>query len=231
MKGETMPSANVIQLRQLLSEKFPGLRLQLNSQSVARRLWPTGLPQIDQPLGGGLPKGALAEVVSAAKSSGSATLLRTLLFHAAARRQIVTLIDSHDSLDVTQIDEENLSRLLWVRCRSAEEAMKAADLVLRDANLPMVLVDLKMAPLAQLRRISATTWYRFQRLVEETDTTCLVFTPAPMVGPEQTRIDCSARFSLEALDRDTAECARELKLEVTDLRHGAVPEMAQLNTA
>jgi hypothetical protein len=216
-----MPSANVIQLRQLLTDKFPGLRLQLPDQAAAaRRLWPTGLPPIDGPLSGGLPKGALSEVVSAAKSSGSATLLRALLSHAAAARQIITLIDSHDSLDVTALDEATLSRLLWVRCRSAEEAMKASDLVLRDANLPLVLLDLQMAPVAELRRIPATTWYRFQRLLEETGTTCLVFTSRPTVNCAQTRIQVTTHFSLETLEREAAECAAELKLEVTDLRRG-----------
>ncbi len=231
MKGAIMPSANVIQLRRLLSEKFPGLRSQLNDPAATRRLWPTGLPQIDGPLAGGLPKGALAEVISNAKNPGGATLLRALLSHAAAGKQIITLIDSHDSFDATQIDETALSRLLWIRCRTAQEAMKAADLVLRDANLPLVFVDLNLAPPAQLRRISTTTWYRLQRLVEETSATCLIFTPGPMVSPAQTRIICSGSFSLEALDHDADDCARKLKLEAADLRHGAGQEGALLNTA
>jgi len=226
-----MPSANVIQLRQMLSDKFPGLRLRLEDQAEQHRLWPTGLAQIDAPLSGGLPRGALTEIVSGGKSSGSATLLRALLSHAAAGRQIVTVIDGQDALDVTQIEEPVLARLLWVRCASAEEAVKAADLVLRDANLPVVMLDLGMAAPAQLRRISATTWYRFQRLAEETDATCLVFTPRPMVGSTRVRITFTGGFSLNFLEHDASECEQALKLEVTDLRRGAGRDTALLNIA
>ncbi len=226
-----MPSANIIQLRQLLSDKFPGLRLQLNDQAAPDRLWPTGLPQLDAPLAGGLPKGALIEIVSGGNSSGGATVLRALLTRSAADRQIVTLIDGQDALDVTQMEEAILARLLWVRCTSAEEAVKAADLVLRDANLPLVLVDLKMAPPAQLRRISSTTWYRFQRLMEETGTTCVIFVPAPVVGAAQIRVTLTGGFTLDALEQAAPDCVQAVKLEVTDLRRGAGREAAHSQIA
>ena len=226
-----MASTNVIQLRQMLSDKFPGLRFTLGDQAESGRLWSTALPQIDLPLGGGLPKKALIEIVSTGKSSGSATLLRALLSRAAVERQIVTLIDAQDALDVTQIEEVALSRLLWVRCRAAEEAMKAADLVLRDANLPLVLVDLKMSPSAQLHRIPSTTWYRFQRLVEESGTMCVVFTPVATISPAQIRITIRKTFSLNTIEMEADECARRLILEVVDLRHRAGHETARLNTA
>src|SRR6185369_11459066 len=120
-----------------------------------------------------------------------------------------------DSLDVTQIGED-LSRLLWVRCRSAGEALKAADLLLRDSNLPLVLLDLAANPLAQLRKISATTWYRFQRILEPTSTVCLVLTPRAMVSPARTRVVLHSRFSLDVLESEPAELLRELKVEVTE---------------
>ena len=226
-----MSSANVIQLRQMLSDKFPGLRLHLEEPAEACWVWPTGLPQIDTTLSGGLPKGAITEIVSGEKCSGGATLLRALLAHAAAARQIVTVIDSRNALDVTQMEEPTLARLLWVRCVSAGEAVKAADLVLRDANLSFVLLDLALARPVELRRISATTWYRFQRLAEETGATCLVFTPHPMVGPAQIRVTLTGGFSLSALECPASECVQDLKLEITDLRRGASRHLALLNTA
>ena len=226
-----MPSANVIQLRQMLSEKFPGLRLKRHDPTEARQLWPTGLPQIDLALGGGLPKKALTEIVSEGKSSGSATLLRALISRAAAERQIVTLIDGQDALDVTQIEEAVLSRLLWIRCRAADEAVKALDLVLRDANLRLVFVDLNRTPLTQLRRVPSTTWYRFQRLVEESEVTCVVLAPVPMSSPAQVRITVKKSFSLNAIEIEADECAKALTLEVTDLRHKAGQEIARLNVA
>jgi hypothetical protein len=215
-----MPAANVIQLRQLLKEKMPALRLSLE-ELPSHRLnhWPTGVPQLDQPLHGGLPKGALTEITAAQRGSGSALLRNALLTQATKERQIVALIDGHDSFDVTAVEEKILSRLIWVRCHSAEESLKAADLLLRDRNVPIVLLDLVANPSAQIRRIQATTWFRFQRIVEQSSAVCIVFTPQPMISPAQARITLApVRFSLDALDREPEELLDELKLEVSDAR-------------
>ena len=217
-----MMPANVIQLRQLLSEKFPEARMRLDGpRDTEADHWPTGLPQIDKPLQGGLPKGAIAEFAGAKKCSGSATLVREILSNAARRNEIITLIDGNDSLDPAWIEQRVLSRLLWVRCKTAEDALKASDLVLRDNNLPLVLIDLKLNPEKQLRKIPATVWFRFQRLVEETSAVCMVFTPYPMVSRAQTRIAFNSAFSLEALEKDVSEILNQLKLNASDRRQPA----------
>jgi len=111
-----------------------------------------------------------------------------------------------------------LARLLWVRARSAEEALKAADYVLRDGNLSLVLLDLKLNSEKELRKIPATTWYRFQRIVEETGMVCVVFTRRGMVVSAQARITLHSRFPLGALERDSDELLRELNVEISDAR-------------
>ncbi|HEX5222337.1 MAG TPA: hypothetical protein VFZ59_22480 [Verrucomicrobiae bacterium] len=224
-----MPAERIIQLRELLSEKFPTLRTRLNDVPATGRFWPTGMAQLDQPLGGGFPKGAFTEINSRDQHSGSATLLRSLLHRAASENQIVALVDGADSLDVTQLDEAALTRLLWVRCRSGDEAMRAADLLLRDSNLSLLMLDLINVPDAQLRRISPTTWYRFQRLVEETSTICLVFTPRPMVSPAEARITIQSHFSLNALDVSDTDLLHSLRLEVSTTRQ--LREIEQQKTA
>jgi hypothetical protein len=215
-----MPAANVIQLRQLLKEKLPDLRLGFDGLQVQRQIfWPTGLPQIDETLQGGLPKGALTEITASQRGSGSALLMSWLLRRAAQENQIIALVDGHDSFDVTAFEPEVLSRLLWVRCNSAEEALRAADLVLRDGNLSFVLLDLIANPATQLRKIPSTTWFRFQRIVEQTTTVCIVLTPQPTVSPAQARITLGAsRFSLSALESEPDALIGELKLEISDGR-------------
>lgn len=220
-------SPNVIQLRQMLSEKFPGARLNWVPSPSVKSNWPTGLPRMDELLQGGLPKGALSEIVCAKSNSGSATLIRELLRRAAGANQIVTLIDGNDSLEVGQMEEGVLSRLLWIRCRAADEALKAADMVLRDGNLPLVLLDLKFNPEKQLRKIPATTWYRFQRLIEETATICVVFTPHTMVGPVQTRLVLNSRFSLAAVESPADVLLQDLKLEISAARQFDEGEWSQ----
>jgi hypothetical protein len=211
-------SPNVIQLRRMLAEKFPRLRARAEAASVSRHQWPTGLAQIDDATEGGLRKGALTEIIGNGRSTGSALLLQRLLRNAAYANQIMTLVDARDSLDVAQIEQPVLSRLLWIRSRSPEEAMKALDLVLRDQNLPLVFVDLAASEERQLRKIPATTWYRFQRLIEITSTVCLVFTPHHLVTPAQTQIRLHASFSLDAFHQDSSQLLAAVKMEVTEAR-------------
>lgn len=212
-----MPATNIIELRQLLAERFPGLRTRADDLSATRHpAWPTGLPQVDT-LHGGLPKGALVEIVAERRGSGSALLMTALIHRALTENKFVAVIDGQDSLDVTQLGED-LSRLLWVRCHSTDEALKSTDLILRDGNLPLVLLDLATNPAVQLRKIPATTWYRFQRLIEQTSAICVVMTPRVIVAPAQIRITLRSRFSLKTLEREPQELLRELKMEVAEAR-------------
>src|SRR5215472_16565752 len=105
-----MPSAELIQLRQLLSEKFPRLRSRTKpSGGETGSCWTTGFSQIDEACGG-FPNGAITEIVAGEKSSGSATLMRALFYRAAAENRIITLIDGSDALDVTGIGPAVLAR-------------------------------------------------------------------------------------------------------------------------
>src|SRR3569833_618565 len=216
-----MPAANIIEMRKLQAERFPGLRTRADELPTAKQaFWPTGVPQLDTPLRGGLNKVSLAEIASERPVSGGTLLMTALLHRALSENKFTTVIDGQDSLDVTQLGAE-LSRLLWVRCRSAAEALKAADLILRDGNLPLVLLDLASNPAVQLRKIPATTWYRFQRLLEQTSAVCVVMVPRPMVAPAQVRITLRSRFSIQALDREPQELLSELKLDVAEARRSS----------
>jgi len=210
---------NIIQLRQLLAEKFPGLRTRAEDLEQCRGTFqPTGLPQLDELLQGGLAKGGLTEIVSPQQSGGGTFLMCSIFRQAAQEGQLSAFVEGSDSLDVTQFEEEILARLLWVRCRTAAEALKAADLILRDTNLPLVLLDLAGNSAAQFRDITATNWYRLQRLVEQTSTICVVLTPRAMIAPAEARISLNSRFSLEALERDAEQLLSELKMEISGER-------------
>src|SRR2546422_69623 len=152
------PITNVVQLRQLLAKRFPGTRI-WSEQSPAKSTacWPTGLPQIDDvpELHGGLPKSAITELVSAPPTCGSALLLLALLHRTHETNQWIALVDGADSFDPAPLENEIFSRFLWVRCQGAAQALKAADLLLRDGNLPVVLLDLRMNTPIELRRVAS----------------------------------------------------------------------------
>lgn len=211
--------ASVIQLRQLLREKFPGLATRADELPAHRRAaWTTGLARLDERLGG-FPQSAISEVVAPRTGCGSALLLLQLLRRVAAQNQFAALIDGRDSFDAAAVEQATLSRLLWLRCRSAEEAVKAADLVLRDGNLQVVFLDLALNPSTELRRIPATSWYRFQRIVGESSAAFIVFTPAPLIAAAEARVTLRSRFGLEAVEHDQMKLTLQLDFDVAEMRH------------
>lgn len=183
-------------LRQLLAARFPA------APRPAGRVLATGLPAIDEATGG-LPLGAITEIVCAAPSCGGHLLLGQFLAVTRATRTRVALIDGSDSFDPASFAEDQLAHLVWVRCPATAAALHAADLLARDANLGLVVLDLRRASEAELRRLPFTHWYRLQRAVEPADLALVVETPRASVPSAQ------LRFALTTLHAATAlDCAR-----------------------
>jgi len=185
-----MGESRISGLEELLRTRVPNVRLGIHGRP-RNPVVPTGVAPLDALLGGGLAGGDLTELVGDGPVSGSAQVLHAFLRSLARAGRFMALIDGADSLDIDAEEPAVLSRLLWVRCRTAAEALKAADLVLRDRNLPVVVIDLKLNPVAQLRRISGSVWHRFSRLAEHQGSTVLVITPLALVGGAAARVSVS----------------------------------------
>ena len=191
-------SATIIDLRNLLAERF--LRPSL---TAATRLI-SGLPFLDEPIGGGLPRGAITELISPQTSAGSALLIHALIHSACRNNYFLALIDGRDSFDPCGLDNSSLRHLLWLRCSKAPETIKTADLLLRDGNFPLVIVDLVLNAPEELRKIPQMNWYRLQRLVEMIPTACLVLTRYEMVGSAQLKFILENSWTLETLETQDA---------------------------
>ena len=120
------------------------------------------------------------------------------------------ILDSTDSFDPTSFAEDLLLHLVWVRCAGTAMALSAADLLARDANLGLVVLDLRRAPAADLRRIPSTQWYRLQRAVEPADLALVVETPHASVPSAQVRFELTAGLDVTALDRERTALVAEL---------------------
>ncbi len=218
-------TSKIIELRRFLAEKLPHARFGLAPAAPAEDLQPTGVDALDRTLGGGLAKGAVTELVGSGDGSGSAQVLHALLRQVAADGRFLALVDGADSFDADAVEPDVLAHLLWVRCARADEALKAADLLLRDRNFPLVVLDLKLNPAAELRRIQSTVWHRFGRLLEQNGTTVLVVTPQPIVTSVAARVQVAARLGLEALARSPGELLNAL--DFTLLRSQASADREQ----
>ena len=64
--------------------------------------------------------------------------------------------------------------------RTLDRALKALNLVLQSGVCPVVVIDMADVPPAALRRIPYTTWLRVQRVIEGSDTTCVLVAPEPL---------------------------------------------------
>ena len=160
---------------------------------------PVDIAAIDTCLHGGLPRGQLSEITGAS-SSGRTTLLLHLIAAATRRGEIVALVDTLDRLDVASAASAgvDLDRWLWIRGDSSasshisrragpsgpaepiERALKALNLVLQAGGFGVVAIDLADVPPAILRQIPFTTWMRVQRVIEGSDTACLLLTSEPL---------------------------------------------------
>ena len=184
----------------------------------------TGLATLDETLAGGLPKGALVEIVSPLPGGGASSLLVSLLRKSAAAARWSALIDGHDHFDPASAGAAVLASLLWIRCRTTDEALRSADLLLRDGNLPLVILDLRGNPAAELRRIPTPQWYRLQRALEPTATAALILTPRPMIPCAQARLLLENHPGLDALDDEQENIAHTLRMELTRNRTALLHE-------
>ena len=191
-------SAKIIDLRNLLAERFPHPSL-----ATAKRLI-TRLPVLDESTGGGLPHGAIIELLSPGTSAGSASLIHALVHCAYRDKYFLALIDGRNSFDPCALDNMWLQHLLWVRCSKASESVKAADLLLRDGNFPLVIVDLVLNAPDELRKIPQTNWYRLQRLVEVLPTACLVLTRYEMVSSAQLKLVLENFWDIQTFETEDA---------------------------
>ena len=205
-------NAQIIDLRRVLAERFP--KAHTARRAAPREGLPAGLERLDTVLEGGWPRGRISELVTGGRGAGAVPVLHRLIERTAADGGFLALVDAADGFDVDAADPACLERLLWVRCTDAAQAIQAADLLLRDRNLPQVVLDLSGAPPAQLRRIAATTWHRFARLTEHHGATLLVMTPQPLVGTPAVRVRLRSRMTIEAVKEGPAATLLRIRCEL-----------------
>ena len=190
-------NSTIAGLRALLAEKFPAAPPRKSGDAL-----PTGLADFDEKHGG-LQRGVVTELHG---STGHGALFTAAMMeHAALAQHYLALVDAGRTFDPGSHAPHTLARLLWVQCTTAAHALKSADLLLRDGNLPLILLDLQSLPLRALGRIPANTWHRFQHVAAETTCAFVVLTPRPIVEAARTRIHAESRWNLGSLTRRRKE--------------------------
>jgi recombination protein RecA len=149
-------------------------------EKQAAELMSTGIPEVDR-IAGGLPRGAITEILGPA-SSGRTTLLHSVLSAATANQEVCALVDASDSFDATSAAAAGVDfdQLLWIRCGArVDHAIKATDLLLQSGGFGLVALDLGDVDPQRSRRIQLTWWFRFRRAIEDKPTAMLVISRDP----------------------------------------------------
>lgn len=167
-KAETVPrSLNALPGRR--SEALEALLVDLGSQiqkgsaravADAPRFRSTGVAPLDRLLGGGFPIGRLSEIcgpaearssASVAPSVGRTAVAQSLVAETLSSGALAAWIDLADAFDPDSAleairargDEDvTLDRLLWVRARDEDEALRACERVMRTEGFELVVFDL-----------------------------------------------------------------------------------------
>ncbi|HMI50267.1 MAG TPA: hypothetical protein VK525_02055 [Candidatus Saccharimonadales bacterium] len=135
---------------------------------------PAGIPLLDQ-VTGGLPRGGLTELYGPA-SSGKTSFLQSALATRTASAEVCALVDAQDSFDpaCAQSAGVALKQLLWIRCRTLDNAFRSVDVLLNGGGFGMVALDLSDTPARLVRQIPLNVWFRLRRTIENTSTILLV---------------------------------------------------------
>lgn len=165
-------------------------------ERIAPQTVPIGIAELDA-LTGGLPRGALSEIVGPV-SSGRTGIMISVLTAATKRQEVCALVDTNDSFDPASAKAAgvDLERLLWIRCseheqlqfgdfarnahpqrkalRRLEQVLKITDLLLQSGGFGMVVLDMGDLCAKSTRRVPLTSWFRFRRAVEPTSTVLLL---------------------------------------------------------
>ncbi|HEX2861765.1 MAG TPA: hypothetical protein VHN79_08995 [Lacunisphaera sp.] len=183
------PPSSLPALRQLLAARFPP------AVRAADNALATGITAIDA-ASGGLPRPGLTEVVCTAPSCGSQLLFGQLLQVTREQSLRIALVDRHDAFDPGSWPHHLLQHLVWIRTQEVTQALSAADLLARDANLGVVALDLRHTSPRELRGVPASRWYRVQRAIEPTLMAGIVFTSFPLVPSATLRLELSQSHGL-----------------------------------
>jgi RecA/RadA recombinase len=148
------------QIKSALAQRVPK-PLEYKPRVAAERV-STGIVEVDELIGGGLPRGCLTEVWGAA-SSGRSTLLVSLLAQVTQKGEAAALIDVNDAFAPDQAAEAGVSLewLLWARCGGSngtepskkwgseariEQTLKITDWLLQAGGFSVIALDMAGVP-------------------------------------------------------------------------------------
>lgn len=195
-------------LRKQLREKFPAAHT-MRASTVTDPPAPL-VPR--SPVS--FPKGGITEVIPARFKAGLSLLVAAMLEEEPQASSVpeLALIDGRDQFDPASFSPDHCARLLWLRCQTPQQSILAADLILRDGNLPRVVLDLLAFSPAELKDIPSSAWQRLKRWIESSAASFVTLSPYPLIPCATLRLSMQSVFTLEHFAQTRSELIQQLKI-------------------
>jgi hypothetical protein len=131
-------------------------------------------------LDGGLPRGAITEIVGRG-SSGRTTLGHKLVASATRAGEYVAWIDVPNAFDPESVREAgaNVERILWLHPRDRSTALRAVAYVLETGGFRLIVLDLDCSSSV---RAPASAWMRMARAAVHRHAAVVVLGSSRIVG-------------------------------------------------
>lgn len=191
-------------LRRQLREKFPQAHAPVLMAAEEK-------PDDGRPFDPGFfPPGMISEVIG----PGVRLLVSGLLgepVEIAALPDFI-LVDGGDHFDPASFTPQACSRLVWVRCSTAEQMLKATDLLVRDGNIPFILLDTCGIGSRELRGIPSSAWWRLKLAASAGNCRLVVMSPFAQVPCAGVRLALNAKLGLEDFEVPRRELITRLRV-------------------
>jgi hypothetical protein len=165
-------SALRIQIEDALATRFPAA-LTPAPRTICETA-ATGIAAVDELLDGGLPVGAISEIVGP-ESSGRTSLALAFAARRTAEARLCAWVDAQDAFDPESAAASGvrLRQLLWVRCGGGaperlDQALRVTDLLLQAGGFAAIVLDLGGMDPALGMRIPLASWFRFRQAADRT---------------------------------------------------------------
>jgi recombination protein RecA len=195
MANMAMPAATLLRARieAVLADRIPSALTP--APRMIRPVAATGIRKVDELLEGGLPLGAITEMVGP-ESSGRTSLALSFIARMTQAVKICAWVDVSNTLHPESVAASgvDLSRLLWVRCgvpisRSApkyiasgkpwsriDQALRVTDLLLQAGGFGSIVLDMGCIAPEFASRVPLATWFRYRAAAERSQASVLLLT-------------------------------------------------------
>ena len=162
---------------------------------IIRPVVSTGIGVVDRLLEGGLPLGAITEMIGS-ECSGRTSLALSFIARMTRSEKVCAWVDVSNVLDPESAAAmgTDLKRLLWVRCGVVsklavppspkpckpwlriDQALRVSDLLLQAGGFSAIVLDLGSIAPEHASRVPLATWFRYRAAAERSQASILLLT-------------------------------------------------------